>query len=287
MENKDMETQMKENAANITESPRMIIAAPPSYMRNCLVVVLKTFPDVCLESPVDDEQALLTKISHNSPALILIDAEDIGAETESLFNIIKTEAPATKTIVIAKDRDAYKRAQSLGADCVLLKGYPTEDLSTAIRELMQFNAGASGTVSPTDKYTEESDPQPHQNHREVSEPHILVVDDDQNFAKTLANILRLKGYDTLVASSGRDALRHTASKPFDCVLSDIRMDNMNGIELCRELSTQNPGLPVVLMTAYADDLLQDFDAENAAITILPKPLHFDALFELLQMYCKG
>ena len=145
-----MEIQMEENNANISENPRMIIAAPPSYMRNCLVVVLKTFPDVYLESPVDDEQALLSKISHNSPALILIDAEDVGAETESLFKIIKTESPATKTIVIAKDREAYKRAQSFGADCVLLKGYPTEDLSSAIRELMQFNVGMPDNLPPMD-----------------------------------------------------------------------------------------------------------------------------------------
>lgn len=283
-----METHMKENAttSSTDNTHRMIIAAPPSHMRNCLVVVLKTFPDIVLETPVDDQQTLLSKISNNTPSLILIDADDIGMETESLFTIIKTEAPNTKTIVIAKDRAAFMRAQRLGADCVLLKGYPTEDLSAAIRELMQFTAGMSDTLPPAKNNATASDAQPRQNYQETSAPHILVVDDDLNFAKTLANILRIKGYDTLVASSGKEALQHTASQPFDCVLSDIRMDNMNGIELFQELSTQNPGLPVVLMTAYADDLLHDFDVKKGAIAILPKPLHFDELFELLQVYCK-
>ena len=55
------------------------------------------------------------------------------------------------------------------------------------------------------------------------------------------------------ANSGQQALELARTQPFDCVLTDVRMPGMDGVELHRQLHQVQPGLPVVLMTAYASD----------------------------------
>ena len=64
---------------------------------------------------------------------------------------------------------------------------------------------------------------------------ILIVDDDQRMTHTLADIPSLAGHQAVEAASGPQA--------FDCVLTDVRMPGMNGVEFCRQLRQSQPGLP--------------------------------------------
>ena len=114
---------------------------------------------------------------------------------------------------------------------------------------------------------------------------ILVVDDHLMMAKTLVDILRVKGYEAEAAGSGPEALEKVAQvsfdsaqgKPFDCVLTDIKMPDVNGVELCRAIRARQPDLPVVLMTAYSTDKLVQEGLEEGAIAALTKPLDINAL----------
>lgn len=122
---------------------------------------------------------------------------------------------------------------------------------------------------------------------------ILVVDDDRRMTKTLANIFRVKGYEAVVAHSGSEALEkvmegpldYAQNKPFDyaqngpldCVLTDIRMPDLDGVELYRAIKARRPDLPVVLMTAYSADRLVEEGLEEGAIAALTKPLDINAL----------
>jgi len=114
---------------------------------------------------------------------------------------------------------------------------------------------------------------------------ILVVDDHLMMAKTLVDILRVKGYEAEAAGSGPEALEKVAQassgsaqgKPFDCVLSDIKMPDVNGVELCRAIRASQPDLPVVLMTAYSSDRLVQEGLEEGTIAALTKPLDINAL----------
>ncbi|MBN1488151.1 MAG: response regulator, partial [Anaerolineae bacterium] len=69
---------------------------------------------------------------------------------------------------------------------------------------------------------------------------ILVVDDDIMMAKTLHDILKLKGYNVEVAHSGVEALKKVAETSFDCVLSDIKMPEIDGIGLFRAIKVRQP-----------------------------------------------
>jgi len=106
---------------------------------------------------------------------------------------------------------------------------------------------------------------------------ILVVDDDPSMVKTLVDIFKVKGYEAEAALSASEALAKVAEGHFDCVLSDVKMPQVNGVELYRAIKERNPDLPLVLMTAYsADALVQEALAEGA-IACLTKPLDINVL----------
>jgi CheY-like chemotaxis protein len=111
---------------------------------------------------------------------------------------------------------------------------------------------------------------------------VLIVDDDPMMAKTLADILQFKGYTTKTAHSGQAALEHCSSSLFDCVISDVKMPGMNGVELCRRLKCSIPEVSVVLMTAYSEDELVSKGRAEGATDVLTKPIHIDDMLAFLE-----
>ena len=106
---------------------------------------------------------------------------------------------------------------------------------------------------------------------------ILVVDDDRRMAKTLVNIFQVKGYQAEATHSGPEALEKVAEGSFDCVLTDIKMPEMSGLELYRAIKARRPDLTVVLMTAYSTDKLVNEGLEEGAVAALTKPLDINLL----------
>ena len=110
---------------------------------------------------------------------------------------------------------------------------------------------------------------------------ILVVDDNPSMTKTLADILTTKGFVVHAVYSGAEALKILQDQPVDILLTDVRMPDMNGVELYRETRETHPHLITVLMTAYAaDDIIQQ-GLEEGIKTVLTKPLDIDFLLTIL------
>jgi two-component system response regulator HydG len=101
---------------------------------------------------------------------------------------------------------------------------------------------------------------------------ILIVDDDQRMTHTLSDILTLAGHEAVEAVSGSQALEKIRDQVFDCVLTDVRMPGMNGVEFYHQLRQYQPGLPVVLMTAYAADEIIGQGLAEGVVGVLDKPL---------------
>ena len=110
---------------------------------------------------------------------------------------------------------------------------------------------------------------------------ILVVDDDPSMVDTLVAIFKIKGCKARGVYSGPEALKRVRRKRYDCVLTDIVMPEMSGVELCRAIKKRRPNLPVVLMTAYSNDRLIRQGLEEGAVTVLTKPFSIDDLLTLI------
>jgi two-component system, response regulator, stage 0 sporulation protein F len=80
---------------------------------------------------------------------------------------------------------------------------------------------------------------------------ILVVDDDEAIRTLLKEELEEEGYEVIVASNARDALKLVEQEALDLVVLDIRMPGMDGLEALPRVLGLKPGLPVILNTAYA------------------------------------
>lgn len=107
--------------------------------------------------------------------------------------------------------------------------------------------------------------------------HILVVDDDAGHLATLKTIARSWGYRVSTADDGSIAVELAKEQPFDLILMDVRMAEVDGIEALRQIKTYNPAIPILIMTAYSS-VASAVDAIKAgAYDYLTKPLDFEAL----------
>ena len=101
---------------------------------------------------------------------------------------------------------------------------------------------------------------------------LLIVDDDQRMTRTLADILTVSGYEIEQAGSAKIALAKIEEHNFDCVLTDVRMPEMDGVTFHGLIHEEHPGIPVVLMTAYAADEMIQRGLDEGVIGVMQKPL---------------
>jgi DNA-binding NtrC family response regulator len=113
---------------------------------------------------------------------------------------------------------------------------------------------------------------------EVTRPaRVLVVDDDADTRSALADLLRDLGHHVEAEPGAEAALERVGRADFDAVLSDLRMEGMDGLELCQRLLRDGPRLPVVVMTAF-DDVRSALGALKAgAFDFITKPFDVDEL----------
>jgi DNA-binding response OmpR family regulator len=103
---------------------------------------------------------------------------------------------------------------------------------------------------------------------------ILVVDDDAEIRAVIASILARSGYDVVVAPDGAAGWDASNQKTFDLVITDVVMPRLNGVELLRRLRVANPGMPVIVMSAYSPW------GETDGAKLLPPGVYLDKPFTL-------
>lgn len=86
---------------------------------------------------------------------------------------------------------------------------------------------------------------------------ILVADDEMSIRLLYSEELKEEGYDVVTAANGKEALEIVAREPLDLVILDIKMPEMSGIEVLRQIKEKFPNLPVLLSSAYSE-YKQDF-----------------------------
>lgn len=115
---------------------------------------------------------------------------------------------------------------------------------------------------------------------------VLIVDDDRRMARTIYDILKVKGFDAVQAYSGEEAVEKVKSDKPDCVLMDVKMPGMNGIEVLKIIKKLSPDLPVVLISAYATEEQAAEGKRHGAYAILPKPMDLQIVLSFLNILRK-
>ena len=105
------------------------------------------------------------------------------------------------------------------------------------------------------------------------EPTVLVVDDDLAVRRVACKALRRAGYRVVEAGTGAEALEVSRARDggIDLLLTDVVMPGMNGRELSERLHAEYPDLPVLFMSAYAEDEIFLQGVRVARMNFLPKP----------------
>jgi DNA-binding NtrC family response regulator len=113
-------------------------------------------------------------------------------------------------------------------------------------------------------------------------PRILIVDDDPGQRSLLDSFLSGQGFETVTATSGEQALERLRTGSFSMMISDVRMPGLTGLETLRRARQEQPILPVLLVTAYAD-IRDAVDAmRDGALNYLAKPIDLDELLATVQ-----
>ena len=111
-------------------------------------------------------------------------------------------------------------------------------------------------------------------------PVVLIVDDEAEFATTLAERLKLRGYEASVALDGESALKRLESVHADIVLLDVMLPGMHGIEVLRRIRELKPELPVILLTGQAGAKDGIEGMKQGARGYLGKPVDLGELLEV-------
>lgn len=111
--------------------------------------------------------------------------------------------------------------------------------------------------------------------------HLLLVDDDPGLLKLLGMRLTSEGFRVTTAESGAEALRLLTKEKVDLVISDLRMDEMDGMALFAEIQKQQPGMPVIILTAHGSIPEAVAATQQGVFSFLTKPVDRDALYKAI------
>lgn len=111
---------------------------------------------------------------------------------------------------------------------------------------------------------------------------ISIIDDDDAMRAGLVGLLRSCGYEARGFVSAEDFLGCGALQSFSCVITDIQMPGMSGIELQRRLVAQRYSRPVVMITALEEPGLEERALASGAACFLKKPLDSNALLDCVE-----
>jgi CheY-like chemotaxis protein len=212
----------------------------------------------------DGEEAL-SLLEEQKPDLVISDIKMPKLNGLSLLRNIKNKNPKIPVVMITGYNFTYTKDQALesGADGFLIKPFRIGK----IEELIQTILGIKG-------YPDEERP--------YKLKKILIVEDDEILRNMLSETLSGLDYFPIGVEDGEMALGQLKTQDFDLVISDIRMPQMDGITLLKNIKEMVPQLPVVLITGFASSYPPQRALQEGADGYLAKPFRIEKMDELLR-----
>jgi two-component system, LuxR family, response regulator FixJ len=113
-------------------------------------------------------------------------------------------------------------------------------------------------------------------------PVIAVVDDDEGFRDALERFLRMSAFHVEAFASGAEFLQWNRMDSVGCVILDLAMPEMSGLEVQEQLVARGLEIPIVFVTAHSDEQLGQCASAAGALAVLRKPVDHDALVRLVR-----
>lgn len=113
-------------------------------------------------------------------------------------------------------------------------------------------------------------------------PTIAIVDDDESVRVATRYLIQSLGFETLAFESAEDFLASREASLSACVITDVNMPGLNGVELQRRLRDRGCNVPMIFMTAYPDEALEKRAMKAGAFGYLSKPFDGSTLIQCLE-----
>ena len=111
---------------------------------------------------------------------------------------------------------------------------------------------------------------------------VCVVDDDESLRRSVRNLLSSVGFRVETFASAEEFLESTHRGNTGCLVLDLRMAGMNGLDLLRHLGAMGSRIPVIILTAHGDEEARRRSLEAGAVAFLGKPFRGDALLDAVK-----
>ena len=110
-------------------------------------------------------------------------------------------------------------------------------------------------------------------------PTIFVIDDDESVRKAVGRLIRAAGLNVKTFAAAEDFMRSTGPTAPGCLVLDVHLPGLSGLELQQRLNAEGRGVPIVFITAYGDDQACDRALRAGAIAFLQKPFEEQSLLD--------
>lgn len=111
---------------------------------------------------------------------------------------------------------------------------------------------------------------------------VSIVDDDKSVREATASLVKANGFKTECFSSAPEFLNSTHANEIGCLILDLQMQGMSGLELQRQLAVENRRIPIIFITAHGSPENLEQAMQAGAVEFLPKPFSEEALLGAIQ-----
>jgi len=111
---------------------------------------------------------------------------------------------------------------------------------------------------------------------------VSIIDDDASLRRSVRNLLTSVGFRVQTFASAEEFLESPQRASTDCLVLDLRMAGMNGLDLLQHLTATGSRIPVVILTAQGDDETRQRALQAGAVAFLGKPFRGDALLDAVR-----
>ena len=115
---------------------------------------------------------------------------------------------------------------------------------------------------------------------------LLLVDDEEGYVKVLAKRMTRRNMEVMTALSGSEGIQRLRKEDFDVAILDLKMEDMDGIEVLKVFKKMVPDMPVIMLTGHGTEKAAREGLEMGAFDYLMKPCDLEELVEKIRAACR-